>query len=107
MLLFELDLTSAQSEKIKALQQESRTATRTYQDQIRKAEESIGAAVQADTLDEDAVRTQAAAIGSATTEMKVIQARTHAAIWKLLTADQQSQLKQRLAEWKPQGRRGR
>lgn len=105
-MLFDLDLTSAQMEQVETLHEEFQTASKTYQDQVRKAEESIRAAIQADTFDEEAVRTLATSLASASSELRVLQAKRDAAIWKLLTTEQKAELSERMQRGPKGGPRG-
>ena len=92
-LIFDLDLTQAQIEQVKTLRDAARSASQPYEEQMRKADESIRAAVESGTFDEDAVRALAAGQSKAMIELRVIQARTDAGILKLLTAEQREALK--------------
>ncbi len=92
-LVFDLDLTQAQIEQVKALRDAAHSASRPYEEQVRKADESIRAAVESGTFDEEAVRALAAGQSKAMIELRVIQARTDAGILKLLTAEQRETLK--------------
>ena len=88
----QLDLTSAQREQIRALRVQERTESETYMEQLMQARESMRAAVEADVFDEAAARAAAVLEGQATTELSVIRARTEAAVYKLLTAEQRAKL---------------
>lgn len=90
--LDQLNLTDAQKEQIKALRDQERTASQSYQDQLRQVQDSILAAVEGSPFDEAAVRALAAAEGQAVAELSVIGARTAAAIYQLLTTDQRAKL---------------
>jgi Spy/CpxP family protein refolding chaperone len=92
-MVFELDLTEAQIEQVKVLREAARTASEPYEQQIGKAEEAIRAAIESGSFDEDAVRTLAAGESKAGTELRVLHARTEAAILKVLTAEQREALK--------------
>jgi Spy/CpxP family protein refolding chaperone len=91
-MVFELDLTQAQIDQIKALREAARTASQPYDEQVRKADETIRSAVESGSFDEDAVRTTALAQAKAMAELRVIQARTEAKVLSLLTADQRAAL---------------
>jgi Spy/CpxP family protein refolding chaperone len=92
-MVFELDLTQAQIDQVKALRDAARTASEPFEQQMRKAGDGIRAAIESGSFDEDAVRTLAAGESKANIELRVIGARTDAAILKLLTAEQREALK--------------
>jgi periplasmic protein CpxP/Spy len=91
--LRDLDLTQDQVQQLKALRDAARTASDPYEEQVGKAEKGIREAIESASFDEDAVRTLATAQSKAIAELRIIQARTDAAILKLLTAEQREQLK--------------
>lgn len=93
-MLFELDLSATQIGQIKRLQDEARTASQPYEEQLRQVEDSLRTATRQATFAEDAVRTLLASEVKPMTELRVIRARTDAAIWRLLTTDQQAALAQ-------------
>ncbi len=92
-MVFELNLTSAQIQQVKALRESERTASETYREQVRTADEGIRAAIESGSFDEEAVRTLATAQAKAMAELRVIQARTESQIYNLLTAEQKATLK--------------
>jgi Spy/CpxP family protein refolding chaperone len=91
-MIFELDLTTAQIEQVKAIHDEARTAAQPFESQVRAAGEKLRALVEAAAFDEDAVRTLLAGQVKAETELRVIQARADAATYRLLTSEQRSTL---------------
>ena len=91
-LLDQLSLTDAQKTQISALRDQERTAAQSYQDQLRQVRDSMSAAVEASTFDDAAVQALAATQGQLVAELSVIEARTAAAIYQLLTTDQRTKL---------------
>jgi len=87
-----LDLTSAQLEQVKALDEAERSSSRPYMEKMREADESIKAIIESGSFDEDAVRELASGASAAMVEMRVISAKTEAAIYQLLTAEQRTTL---------------
>jgi Spy/CpxP family protein refolding chaperone len=91
-MIFDLDLTAAQAEQLKTLRTQARNASQPYEEQVRQADEGIRAAIESASFDEQAVRTLVAGQAKSMIELRVIQARTDAAIYHLLTAEQQAAL---------------
>jgi Spy/CpxP family protein refolding chaperone len=91
-LALRLDLTSAQLEQVKALDEAERSASKPYMEKMREADESIKAIIESGSFDEDAVRELASGASAAMVEMRVISAKTEAAIYQLLTAEQRAKL---------------
>jgi len=87
-----LDLTSAQLEQVKALDEAQRSSSKPYMEKMRQADESIKAIIESGSFDEDAVRELASGASAAMVEMRVISAKTDAAIYRLLTAEQRTTL---------------
>jgi periplasmic protein CpxP/Spy len=91
--IWNLNLTDAQLEQVKALHDAARGASDPYEEQVAKVESSIREAVESGSFDEEAVRALTVAQSKALAELRLIQARTDAAILKLLSAEQREQLK--------------
>jgi Spy/CpxP family protein refolding chaperone len=90
--VFELDPTADQLSQIKTLRETERESSAAYKETVRSVGKELQTAIQADTFDEDAVRVLAQEEATATIELRVIGARTDAAVYKLLTADQKAAL---------------
>lgn len=90
--VFGLDLSADQLAQVQALRTADREAGATYQETLRSIGKDLQAAIQADTFDEDAVRALVRKEAAATTELRVIGARTDAAVYKLLTTEQKTAL---------------
>lgn len=93
-MVFDLDLTAAQLDQVKALREESRAATKKYEQELRDIEDRIRAAVEAETFDEAAVRALVVSEATPQNEIRFLRARLDAAIYALLTAEQRTALKQ-------------
>jgi periplasmic protein CpxP/Spy len=91
-LLFDVDLTPAQLDQIKALASAEREAGAARQEQLREVGDKMRALIEADTFDEVAVRDLAAREAALTAELRVSGARTESAIFQLLTAEQKAAL---------------
>jgi Spy/CpxP family protein refolding chaperone len=87
-----LDLTSAQLEQVKALEETARSSSKAYMERMREADEGIKAIIESGSFDEAAVRELASNASAAMVEMRVISAKTEAAIYQLLTAEQRTKL---------------
>jgi Spy/CpxP family protein refolding chaperone len=107
-MLLHLDLTAAQLEQVKALMQAERDAGAPYRETLRDIDEQMRQAVESGQFDEATVRALAEKAAAASIEMRVIGARTQAAIYKLLTDEQKKALADgRDAAPEPRPRRGK
>jgi len=87
-----LDLTSEQLEQVKTLDEAERSSSKPYMEKMREADESIKTIIESGSFGEDAVRKLASDASAAMVEMRVISAKTEAAIYQLLTAEQRAKL---------------
>ena len=97
-ILDRLNLTDAQKTQISALQDAARTASQTYFETIRTADEQLRTMVAGGTFNETQARTVLNTKTQALTELEIIRLRTDAAIFNLLTAEQKTLLAQLLAQ---------
>lgn len=93
-VLEQLNLTDAQKEQIAAIQAASREAGKENFDQVRAADEQLRTMVESGNFDETQARTILNAKAQAMTEAEIARLRTDAAIFKVLTAEQKTQLEQ-------------
>ena len=91
-LAMDLDLTTEQPEQVKALVEAEQSASKAYMEKMCEADESIKAIIESGSFEEDAVRELASGASAAMVEMRVISAKTEAAIYQLLTAEQRTTL---------------
>lgn len=91
-MLFRLDLTAEQQEQVKTLMQAEREATQPYQQTLRDVHDQLRQATQSGEFNEAAVRALAEKEAAATIELRVLGAKTQAAIYNLLTAEQKKAL---------------
>lgn len=99
-----LDLTDAQKEQIKAIHEDERTKTEAARKQTHEAHQALREATAKGQFDETKVRAIAATQAQAEIELTVSRTRAEAAVYKILTAEQQAKLDQFRAEHKPQHR---
>lgn len=92
-LVFQVDLAAAQLEQIRELTAAGRQANAALREQLREIGEKMRALIEAESFDESAARDLAAREAALTAELRVSGARTEAAIFHLLTADQKAALK--------------
>jgi len=103
-LVMALNLTSAQLEQVKALEESERSSSKAYMEKMREADESIRTIIESGSFDETAVRELAGNASTAMVEMRVISARTDAAIYQLLTSEQRTKLAELEKATKPPDR---
>lgn len=85
-----LDLDDAQREQVRTVIGENREAARTAFRELRAAREALAAAATAATADEDRIRTLAADVGRLEGDAAIRRARVYAAVWEILTPEQQA-----------------
>lgn len=93
-----LDLSDEQREQVRTVIGESREAARTHRRQTRAARESLAEAVTAGTVDEERIRTLAADLGRLAGDGAVRRAQVYAAVWQILTPEQQARVEEIEAE---------
>lgn len=96
--LRELDLTEAQQEQVRQLTRQHREQTRTFMDQLRKAQEAQRQAIETLPVDEGRIRAAAQELARAQADLAVQHARLRSEIYALLTPDQQQRLQQLRAQ---------
>ena len=107
--LAQLELTDAQREQVRTVMQRHRDDMETVGKRLHEAHEAQRAAVETVPVNEALIRSTSQALGTAQTDMALLQARIHSDIWGLLTPDQQTKAKelkaQRDARAKARGQR--
>ncbi len=108
-----LNFTDAQKEQVKNIADSHRDEWKALGDRARTAREALHAAITAESVDEGLIRQRSADVAAIEADLAVAQARTHAEVFQILTAEQKEQLKTFEAEAKNrmeqrrQGGRGR
>ena len=87
-----LDLTDAQKEQIRTIQQSHRDDVRAIAERTRTAQRAIDQATHGATVDEAAIRTQSTALAAAIADGAILRAKVNAEIFNVLTAEQQQKL---------------
>ena len=88
--LRQLDLSDEQLDQVRAAVRESRDAGRETARAMRAARAALAEATTAETPDEDRIRSLAADVGRLEGDAAVGRARMYAAVWRMLTPEQQS-----------------
>jgi periplasmic protein CpxP/Spy len=88
-----LDLTDAQKAQMKTIMQKERPAMKPLFDQLRTNEQQLHQ-FEEGTYDDAKVRTLAAAQAQIQTELTVQRTRVHSELFQVLTAEQQSKMKE-------------
>lgn len=99
----ELDLTDDQKQQLKTIAESHRDEFRAAGEKARAAHQGMQALVEADTIDENAIRAKSAEIAAADAEMMILNAKVRKESMQILTAEQLAKLK----ELKDQGPRRR
>jgi len=103
MLLSLLDLTDAQKSQISMIDQAERVKTEPIMTQLLDAHKAIEDATANGQFDEQKIRTLAATEAQLQIEMTVARARRQAAIYQILTAEQQAKLSTLRSTQRPPG----
>jgi periplasmic protein CpxP/Spy len=93
-VLRRLDLTDAQREQIRAVYEQHRDELRTLGERLRTAHRAQSEAVNSIPVNEEQIRARSAEVAAAQTEMALLRARIHAAVYQVLTPEQQSKAQQ-------------
>lgn len=92
--LRQLNLTQDQQAQLKALRTAAQPAAQEVRTRMQSARQQLRAAVQAEVFDEAAVKTAADAVAAVQADQIVAHARARADVMRVLTSEQQGQLKQ-------------
>jgi protein CpxP len=98
-----LDLTDAQRDQVRGIMQSHRAALTEVGQKLRDAHQALAQAVNADVVDEAAIRAAGAAVGAATADEALLRAKVRDEVFALLTPEQQAAAKERRG---PARRRG-
>jgi protein CpxP len=90
--LRELDLTDAQKEQVRTIQQSHRNDMQQIAERQRTAERAIAQAANGSTVDESTIRAQSQALAAAIADGAILRAKVNAEIFNVLTAEQQQKL---------------
>ncbi|MPZ21854.1 MAG: periplasmic heavy metal sensor [Luteitalea sp.] len=93
-----LDLSDEQRDQIRTIHDKQRTECRALVDKLRPAREALQSVAIVEPLDEVQLQARAEELALVQTEIAVLQARTHAAIFHVLTPEQQEKAKSHQAE---------
>ena len=93
-----LDLDDEQREQVRSVIGENREAARTAFRELRAAREALAAAAASAAADEDRIRTLAAEVGRLEGDAAIRRARVYAAVWEILTPEQQARAGEIAAE---------
>jgi periplasmic protein CpxP/Spy len=91
-----VDLTDAQREQFKSIIESHQPELQKAGEALRHAHRGLADAVQAQPINEEAIRTASAAVGVAMGNEAVLRAKVRAETLTILTAEQQEQLKTRI-----------
>jgi Spy/CpxP family protein refolding chaperone len=92
MMLGQLNLTTDQQDRVKQILDSHRADQQSINQRLAAAHQSLQAAISGTTFDESAVRGRAADLAAVDADASVLQARTYAEVFQILTPDQQQKL---------------
>lgn len=90
----QLNLTDAQKQQIKTLEENARSSSKEYFDRLKSFDDQLRSMVDAGTFNESQAREILNGKAAVTTELDLIHLRTDIAIRNVLTAEQKAQLEQ-------------
>ena len=93
-----LELSDEQRDQVRAVIGDSREAARTHAGEMRAARAALAEAVASAAVDEDRIRALAADVGRLTGDAAVRRAQVYAAVWGILTPEQQARAEEIEAE---------
>ena len=91
----EIALTDAQRDQIKAIAESHKDEWKGLADRERTTHMALMAAVTTEPLDEALIRQKSSEVAAVDADMAVARARTHAEVFKILTAEQKATLSAR------------
>lgn len=89
-----LDLSDAQRQQMRAIFESHQDELKTLGDRMMTARKALDDSITADTVDEAAIRTRAADVGAVEADAAVLRAKMHAAVFAVLTPEQQQKAKE-------------
>ena len=90
----ELDLTDDQKAQLKSIAESHRDEFRAAGEKVRAARDGMQALVEADSIDESAIRAKSAEIAAAEAEVMILNAKVRQESMQVLTSEQQQKLKE-------------
>jgi periplasmic protein CpxP/Spy len=94
-----IQLTDSQRQQVRSIMESHRAEFQAVAAKVLDARRDFAEAIEADTLDEAAIRARSTAMAAAMAEEAILQARVRSEVRALLSAEQLEQLKQRRAEF--------
>ena len=92
-----IELTEAQRAQVQSIMESHRAEFERLGTALREAHRAFNESLNAETIDETAVRSRSAVIASAMADQAILRARVRAELQNILTAEQQQQLSERRA----------
>jgi Spy/CpxP family protein refolding chaperone len=105
--LRELGLTDAQLQQVRTFMESHRDDQKAIGDRMRDARKALQDAIEADPLNEGAIRDAAAAVGAIEADAAVLQAKIRTEVFALLTPEQVKKAKELRAEMEQRMKDGR
>ena len=90
----QLDLTDDQKAQVKAIRQSHQAEFKAVGEKMRAAREGMRALIEADTLDEAAVRAKSVEVAAAEADAAILNAKVRTQTLQVLTAEQLTKLKE-------------
>ena len=90
----QLDLSDDQKAQLRTIAESHRDEFRAAGEKVRTAREGLRALIEADTIDESAIRAKSAEIAAAEADVTILNAKVRQESLLVLTAEQQQKLKE-------------
>ncbi len=103
----QLDLTDDQKAQVKAIGESHQAEFKAVGEKMRAAREGMRALIEADTLDESAVRAKSVEVAAAEADRAILNAKVRTQTLQILTAEQLAKLKEQRAAREAQPRKQR
>jgi periplasmic protein CpxP/Spy len=101
--LRQLDLTDAQREQVKAIFDSHKDEFQAIGERMKTARQAQQAAIETQPLDEAAIRAKSTDLAAVAADAAVLRAKVHAAVFQVLTPEQQEKAKALKAEREKRG----
>jgi protein CpxP len=103
----QLDLTDDQKAQLKSIAESHRDEFRAAGEKARAAHDGMQALIEADSIDEAAIRAKSTEVAAAEADVMILNAKVRKESMQVLTSEQLAKLKELQAQHQGQGARGR
>jgi protein CpxP len=101
-----LDLTDDQRAQLRKIREAHQDEFRAVGEKMRAAREGMRTLIEAETINESAIRAKSSEVAAAEADMAILNAKVRAESMQILTSEQQAKLKEQRSQQGPMRKRG-